>query len=90
MEVEKPRTPETAAAPATPPANSQINFAFKLLKQNIMTALEETENTLANLCLLEQAESIPADLSEQDLMIMEETAQVLYLFAFIFDISYSY
>ena len=41
-----------------------------------MTALEETENTLNSLSWLEERENIPSNISEQDIMIMEETAQV--------------
>ena len=64
--------------PFEPPKKSQLDFAFKFIKQSIIAALEETETALASLSFLENEENIPADISEQDIMIMEETAQVGY------------
>ena len=62
--------------PYGPPKKSQLDFAFKFIKQSIITALEETESALCKLDFLEENENIPANISEQEIMIMEETAQV--------------
>ena len=59
-----------------PPKKAQLDFAFKFIKQSIFTALEETENALNSLSWLDQSDNIPSNISEQDIMIMEETAQV--------------
>lgn len=59
-----------------PPKKSQLDFAFKFIKESIITALEETENALCKLDFHEENDNIPANISEQEIMIMEETAQV--------------
>ena len=63
-----------------PPKKAQLDFAFKFIKQSIFTALEETENALNSLSWLDQSDNIPSNISEQDIMIMEETAQVGSMF----------
>ena len=70
------KSPEPAEPKFDPPKKSQLDFAFKFIKQSIFTALEETENALNSLSWLEQADNIPSNISEQEIMIMEETAQV--------------
>ena len=76
-ELQPEPTPEvkSPAQPTYEPINkNHFEFAFKFIKQSILTALEETETALASLTSSENA--IPTEISEQELMIMEETAQV--------------
>ena len=74
-----PQTMEDTTECFEPPKKSQLDFAFKFIKQSILTALEETESALTQLEWLDQeSNKIPSDMSEQEIMIMEETAQVIY------------
>lgn len=84
METEQQQQPVQSPEPeetkfVDPPKKAQLDFAFKFIKQSIFTALEETENALNSLSWLDQSDNIPSNISEQDIMIMEETAQVCFL-----------
>ena len=83
METEQQQQPAQSPEPeetkfVDPPKKAQLDFAFKFIKQSIFTALEETENALNSLSWLDQSDNIPSNISEQDIMIMEETAQVCF------------